>query len=416
MAPVFRQVAPDQLEFREGGGCLSLFGLPFLCAGVFILGIGLGLVPLANASDVPGWAYPILCVFGLVFTAVGAALVFGRRWSVLDTGQGRVVRRWGLLVPFKQEAHSLRDYDAVVLRFKSGDSDSADVYPVGLRRRAGEDDLPVQSFTVFGEAHEAARVIARFLRLPLVDAATAHEVVTAADRLADSLPDRLRRENTSELDAPRPLRMRCKVTEASDTVEIVIPAPPFNAISLAGLALPLAILAYIGPSVAEFFSRTRTPPGIAGVFLGALVLFLGIAPALRVVSAVRKSLVGETTVRVTRQGIHLVVRNAWSSRQTRLPIADIFGIDYATTAAEMAGATANVQQRYSAQFGRSASIGNSTVARWLTVIQKWVPSKGIIIKSRTGLVTFGAGLADDEIRYLYAAVVRVLRNTGTTNW
>lgn len=34
------------LELRSGGGCLSIFGLPFLLAGLFVMQIPLGLIPM----------------------------------------------------------------------------------------------------------------------------------------------------------------------------------------------------------------------------------------------------------------------------------------------------------------------------------------------------------------------------------
>ena len=32
----FKEVSPGRLEIREGGGCLTLFGLPFLLTGIFM--------------------------------------------------------------------------------------------------------------------------------------------------------------------------------------------------------------------------------------------------------------------------------------------------------------------------------------------------------------------------------------------
>jgi hypothetical protein len=52
----FRQPAPDRVEIREGGGCLSIFGLPFLAAGVFTALIGLQIIPVSNKDEVPAWA------------------------------------------------------------------------------------------------------------------------------------------------------------------------------------------------------------------------------------------------------------------------------------------------------------------------------------------------------------------------
>jgi hypothetical protein len=47
-----RLVAPDRLQIREGGGCLSAFGLPFFGAGIFMMLSGLGIVPMSNDGEV----------------------------------------------------------------------------------------------------------------------------------------------------------------------------------------------------------------------------------------------------------------------------------------------------------------------------------------------------------------------------
>ena len=65
MKKCYRVTTPDTLEFREGGGILSLFGLPFLAAGVFVTLIGLGIVRPDNAAEIPGWCWPLLALMGL---------------------------------------------------------------------------------------------------------------------------------------------------------------------------------------------------------------------------------------------------------------------------------------------------------------------------------------------------------------
>ena len=42
------------------------------------------------------------------------------------------------------------------------------------------------------------------------------------------------------------------------------------------------------------------------------------------------------------------------------------------------------------------------------VLSRFLKGKGIIVKTRKGLTTFGEGLADDEIQYLHAIVRRAL--------
>jgi hypothetical protein len=67
----FRQTALDRLEICSGGGCLSLFGIPFLAAGIFLLLVALQILRLSNADEVPLLAWPLLLLMGLAFAGVG---------------------------------------------------------------------------------------------------------------------------------------------------------------------------------------------------------------------------------------------------------------------------------------------------------------------------------------------------------
>jgi hypothetical protein len=49
----YRQIASDVLQLQEGGGCLSLFGVPFLSAGIFVTLMGIRIIPMQNAADIP---------------------------------------------------------------------------------------------------------------------------------------------------------------------------------------------------------------------------------------------------------------------------------------------------------------------------------------------------------------------------
>jgi hypothetical protein len=47
------------LEIRSGGGCLSIFGLPFLLAGLFIMQIPFGIIPMPDpGSSLPAATRP----------------------------------------------------------------------------------------------------------------------------------------------------------------------------------------------------------------------------------------------------------------------------------------------------------------------------------------------------------------------
>ncbi len=44
MKPCSIKRSPEAIEVTSGGGCLSLFGLPFLLAGLFGTALGIGIV------------------------------------------------------------------------------------------------------------------------------------------------------------------------------------------------------------------------------------------------------------------------------------------------------------------------------------------------------------------------------------
>jgi len=402
-----RQVAPDRLELREGGGCLSVFGVPFLAAGVFVILIGARIVPVENARDIPVWAWPLIILMGLVFVAAGGGLVFGRRWTVLDAGRGTVSRQWGLLVPMRGETHSLAAYDAVTVRFQAGDSDTADRYPILLRARGGGANYELQSSTQYGESREGAAAIAKLLRLPLVDASTTHESVLAADRADAPFPEQMP-EAAPRGVAARPLRMQSQVRESSRTVEIVLPGPGFNWRKLVGPAISIGGLAYLAPEVLRFFRQTHTPEAVQMAFLGFAVLVFGVIPLVGVLNAVRAAIRSRTLVTASPEGIVIEERGAWRAKRTRLPAAEILSLDYGTAEEAFASVPWDAARRDPARRGGAP--------RGVAMLRRLVRSKGITVKSRKGLFTFGAGLPDDEVRYLHALLVRALGNPEDRRW
>jgi len=56
----FEWISGGCLEIREGGGCLTFFGLPFFAAGIFLALAVLGLAPLENAQSLDWWGKPPL--------------------------------------------------------------------------------------------------------------------------------------------------------------------------------------------------------------------------------------------------------------------------------------------------------------------------------------------------------------------
>jgi hypothetical protein len=406
-SPIVRQVAPNRLEVKEGGGCLALFGVPFLAAGIFATLVAARIVSLKNATDVPAWAWPLILLMGLAFVAAGGGLVLGRRWTILDAGRGTILKQWGLLVPMRGETYSLADYDAVVVRFEAGDSDSAERYPVLLRAKGGGADLALQSATQYGESREAAAAIAKFLRVPLVDAATTHESVLAADLADAPFPEQPPGADLRG-DAPRPLRMQSRVRESSRTLEIILPGPGFQWRKLVGPSISVGVLSYLSPHLLRFFRQTHTPEAVQTAILGFAVFLFVVIPLVGIFNAARLASRGRALVRASPEGIVIEERGAWRARSTRLPGGEILGVDYGTAEDAFTSAQRDAEQRVRARRG--------VAPRWFAVMRRLVASKGITVKSRKGLFTFGAGLPDDEVRYLHALVVRALGDPDGHRW
>lgn len=397
----FRQTGLRSIEVRDGGGCVSLFGLPFLAAGLFLTAIGFGALPLDNASEVPGWAYPLIVLMGLAFAAAGGVLALGRRWTVLDLSRRKVIRQRGLLVPMWRRESSLDQYESVVLRHEAGDSDTPDTYPLVLRARGRAEDLGLKSAPDYASAREQARYLALFLNLPLEDASTDRISVLPPDRL-DAPPAERLAPGEPEL-PPRPRAMHSTVEEFAEGARITIPGPGFKGLALLQAAIPIAILLYVGPRMWEFFERTETPRGVGIALLGFGAFFFGIVPLLSTVHSVLRGTRSRTVVATSPTGIVIEERAAVRTNTTRVGIEDIVGLDYHTAGSALEAATREASRR-----------GGTTTARlprWVEQLSRFVVSEGVTVKSNRGLFTFGAGLADDEVRYLEAVVRRALLGT-----
>jgi hypothetical protein len=411
-AAPFRQVGPDRVEIRDGGGWRSLFGLPLLAAGVFIALAGAGVVPLQNP---PPWPPAVIVLMSLFFVAAGGVQLCGRRRITLDMGRGCTTTSWRFLVPVRRTERSLHEYDAVAIRFQQGDKRRAPQYHISLRGKAPTADLLLASLGSYGYARDSATTLARFLGMPMADAATAHESVSAGDRLDETLRDRIRRGGEAREEAIRPVRLRTQVQESAGKVEIVIPGPGFKYGTLLRVAGPLVLLLVMAPYLLDYFQGTDTPETGEFVFLGVVILFLGILPVLYLLNALRAARRTRTRVTASPDGIVVEIRQAWRTRETRIAAADILGLDHATAEAALDAARHNAEKLARPAPSPAYSLGRGPTPLWLRALGKVTTSQGITVKARTGLVTFGAGLPDDEVRYLHAIVARVLAE-GPSRW
>ena len=406
-----KEVSPGRLEIREGGGCLTLFGLPFLATGIFMMLSSLGVVTMH--SDGEPVTKATLLALSVLFTFVGALLCFGRSITAIDIGQHVVTKQWRVLLPVRMWTYQLGDYTTVTLAFVRGDSDSADKYPIGLNGKSVA-PLPLCSPTQYAEAHQCAAAVARHLGLDIEDTSTDHPSRVTASEVDAALQDRLRSTPSATAAALRPPVMMSDVSDDGGTVRIAIPMPPLHPLAAIGGLFPAAVamgmLGWLG-----FLSSPRPLAPIEWIFVGLLCAGFGVLPTASVVGRWLRSRVGRTIVTVSTEELRVQERGIFRTRTVAaFKASEILDVDYSSKESVILSArrSAEAETATMRKIPSSASTAGPSTEWVFAVLSRFLKGKGIIVKTRTGLRTFGEGLADDEIRYLHTLIQRALAGGG----
>ena len=146
-------------------------------------------------------------------------------------------------------------------------------------------------------------------------------------------------------------------------------------------------------------------------FIGFIILFFGVLPAMTALNGYLRSRRGRTIVTVSPRGIDIRERGAWKTGPVNsLPAPAILDIDFSTSESVTTAARLAAEQRVRTSSGSgttSAEIGPRT--QWLlTTLSRYAKGHGITIKTRQGLTTFGQGLTDEETRYVHSMIRRAL--------
>lgn len=404
---LFRKTAPDRLELKKGGGCIGLFGTPFFLAGLFILLISMQIIPVSNANDIPWYGWIFMSFMGLIFTGVGAGLMFGRSWISINKTKHRIWKAWGLLRPMKGEQYDLGNYNGAVLSFIRGDSDTADSYAVTLKSGKGKSKLDMCTSLNYGKALEQAMLLADFLNFNLEDKTTDHHVKIKHEDIEtgktpvskDEIPDI----------SPQPAYMKCEVGESTDELQISIPGPAFSAFNLVGVIFPLIILLVFVLPLSTFFNKTNTPAFVQYFFLGFIGLFFVLLPLIQTFKAYRLSRRFTTFVKVNSQGISIEENLPNRKKSILIPVEEIIGIDYGTSDSTVSLAMDNSvsEGNWDVKAG-GVSAPYAPFPRWMVWLRKLARSKGVFIKSKKDIYSFGAGLPDEEVYHLYTLVLHYL--------
>jgi len=384
--PPFRLTSSGAAELRGGGGWLAAVGLPSLIGGIVMTLGALGVIPLKDEFGHP-WRGPYLLGIGAFFLALGTIFTFGRRTLVIDPSHGSVTRSYSVLAPVHTVQRSLVEFSAVVVAFQRGDSDSPDRYPVQLRAIKGK-RLTISSPTDFGQARQQAEFLARLLRLPLADATTEHEVVLTPEQVGASLQERSGKLVYPTEQLARPAVMRSLVSEIDRETTITIPKRMSRPAGAAAGVVAGLMLLIVAPVLWRIIAPGDSHSGPRLVFFAVVIFFFGVLPMIA--SATAFGLIRNQVV-VTASAAELVIERQGmrSVRREMIPASEILDVNYSTT-----------QGWLEAQ--------RTKVPRGVGVLGVLVPNKGIIVKTRTALISLGEGLPSDELRYLANLLKRSL--------
>jgi hypothetical protein len=407
LPPSFQRPSPGRIEVREGGGCLAIFGFPFLFVGLAAAVLGFAGLELQNYPIAPDTSQAALMIIGSTFTLVGGALVFGRSWIMLSSADRTIVKRVGLLVPMITRAYRVDDYTAVLLEFVRGDSDTSDSYPVSLKNRSGR-NLRLFNSTQYAEARARATAVADLFNFQIEDSSTGRPVVRSVAQADMSFQTRRRIEHERDEVVARPAAMRSTVSDANGGVTIVIPAARVHPALFLFFAIPIAAPVLLVAPFLRFFRESQTPDVVAWAFVGFLIVAFGVLPAYSGLSAFLKSRRGRTTIAASAAGVRIEERRVWKTRTIAAYSAgDILDVDYAPN--QMFNSTrataAEIQARRPAMTPPPMGAAGERALRLLRTITR---SGGVTITTRQGQTTFAQGLDDREVRYLYYIVRRAL--------
>jgi hypothetical protein len=395
----FKQIAPDQLHTKQGGGCLSIFGLPFFAGGIFMILIIAGVIRLENHNDVSDWGWIIMTLMGIIFTVVGVTLTLGRTWITLDVTRQVVQKYWGLLVPMRGEEISLIEFTAVEIHLRSGDSKTSDQFPVTLKMRAGK-DFSLFSSAEYGKSFDQGAMIAKFIRLPLEDHSTDHSTTITPDKIGEKPKELF--DSTVRLsdEIPKPISLQSQIEDIPDGKRITVPLILPKSLRVIEIIIPLIFLLIIIPNLFSFFRSTNTPDSLGDIFIAFIVVFFILVPVFRMIFSFRRARNNGTVLTVSSSQIIIEDKKGRRSRTKIIPSNDILGIDYSTKQSIINSTQSSIKNGANQQY--EMATGGYPPPKWISFLTKFARSKGITIKSKSGLYTFGAGLPDDEVIYLYS--------------
>ncbi len=365
------------------------------------------MIALPGTDELFGGIWVVKLVMGIAFTAVGLGLLFGRYCVVIDRRRNSVVRSWGLLIPMLRKECDLSDYNVVVLSHESGDSGSADSYPVTLRSQSGF--LPLYVSKEYGDAYSKAVYIARFLSFTLEDVTSGTLSRMEAEELGTTFVARLQSEPPQRHWAPQPFEMRSRIERGNGQLAITIDGQAFSIWRHLPSFIPLALALHIGGARLEFLKDI--PDALKPYIYVLLAVPLAIWPVVSLTAGILRARIGYSRLTVTREALILITRGLVRTTTQTIPLSSVIDLSCDGTLARRTAVIESVEEARKRQgSGQLSPQGlHPTVGRITQWLSSLFPNKGIVIKSTSGIDAFGGGLSVEETEYLCQQVLQWIR-------
>lgn len=385
---IFDDPGGRYIEIRKGGGCLTLFGMPFLLAGLAVIAGSLGFF----GQRPPDISALFGVLFGLAFTTVGAMIAFWRGGVKIDR-HGTVTSWWGLIGPWKTTDRRLTDFQAVRIakEVRNSNNSTYTIYPVRIASNR-VDDVKIQESQKYEDSRQLAERLAKFTSLPLIDASSGSEVVRQPDHLDMSLKDQLRTTGPGELPDPPP-NLRSTIRKKGR--DIMIEPPQQSAPWLAGLlVIPFIIIPFIMMGI--FFSMFKNSGNQGTQWL--IFAFPVIATLPLILLWKRKTAAFTTTQRLIvspEQGIRLesVRKNGVVQVKNKLSAHELEEI---------------VVPKQDIQSLAGDHGADTQIPEFVKAIAAATGKTGMVLRGDTGAIVFGGTLDREELLYLERLIKHTL--------
>lgn len=366
---------PDILMTRRGGGLAMVFGVTFLLTGLLIIGLSFKVT-----GDIP-WYVP--AAFGTVFLLLGMAMTFGRNGIVIDRRKRTMVHWFGLMVPMKKTPYRLDKYDHISIRkdIHHAEKRLYNVYPVAIRSRLDRvRGLIFHEPADYIQARNEAKKLATFLGLPIIDVASGEEIVREPGRLDETFQQKEKKIGGRSRSFSPPPVMIARIREKE---KLVIEIPPRR---LSGKEIKrvvsLVVIGFASLVVIVGFENLKNLRGAQLLVYGPVAM----AIILFAVSPVRRA---KKSWRITVSGKSLKVEElgSGSKKNTVIPNNELQDL-------VMGDPVSHGGQ------GRELSAGRKILADLIEGPGK----KAITASSDKATVTFGHGVEERELDYLYQLI------------